>query len=96
MSLLAAHLTDENYEALFEAARHQSKREVERLVASLDPQPAVRPSITSVPVRRSEPVVALLASVAHPEKSVLKLDLANALGGIRAWRGSESAPWRVF
>jgi 5-methylcytosine-specific restriction endonuclease McrA len=59
VTLLAAHLTDENYEALLEAARHRSKREVERLVASLVPQPDIasslrkRPSVPpSTPARR--------------------------------------------
>jgi hypothetical protein len=59
VNLLAAHLTDENHEALMRAASHQSRREVERLVASLDPQPDVASSLRRLPVRRavaSEPV----------------------------------------
>jgi 5-methylcytosine-specific restriction endonuclease McrA len=49
VTLLAAHLTDENHEALLDAARHKSKRDVERLVASLVPQPDIASSLRKVP-----------------------------------------------
>lgn len=49
ISLLAAHLTDENHEALLEAARHKSRRDVERLVASLVPQPDIASSLKRLP-----------------------------------------------
>lgn len=45
VGLLAAHLTNENHEALLEVARHKSKREVEHLVARLHPQPDIPSSI---------------------------------------------------
>jgi 5-methylcytosine-specific restriction endonuclease McrA len=45
IGLLAAHLTDEHHEALLDAARHKSKRDVERLVASLYPQPDISSSV---------------------------------------------------
>ncbi len=45
VSLLASHLTDENHEGLLDAARHKSKREVERLIASLQPQPEIPSSV---------------------------------------------------
>jgi 5-methylcytosine-specific restriction endonuclease McrA len=48
VTLLAGHLTDENHEALINAARHKTKREVEHLVASLDPQPDVDSSLRKV------------------------------------------------
>jgi hypothetical protein len=50
VTLLAAHLTDENHEALLEAARHKSKRDVERLVASLVPQPDIASSLRRLDV----------------------------------------------
>jgi hypothetical protein len=50
VSLLAAHLTDENHEELLSEARHKSKRDVERLVASLDPQPDFAASVRRLPV----------------------------------------------
>jgi 5-methylcytosine-specific restriction endonuclease McrA len=49
VTLLAGHLTDENHEALLEAARHKSKREVERLIASLVPQPDIASSLRKLP-----------------------------------------------
>jgi len=54
VSLLAARLTDENYEALLSAARHKSKRDVERLVASLDAQPDIPSSVRRVTSPRAE------------------------------------------
>jgi 5-methylcytosine-specific restriction endonuclease McrA len=45
VSLLAGHLTDENHAVLLDAARHKSKREVERLVAGVVPQPDVESSL---------------------------------------------------
>jgi 5-methylcytosine-specific restriction endonuclease McrA len=53
VTLLAAHLTDENYDALLAAARHRSKRDIERLVASIDPQPDVATSLRRLPAARS-------------------------------------------
>jgi 5-methylcytosine-specific restriction endonuclease McrA len=49
VTLLAAHLSDENNESLLEAARHQSKRDVERLVAALVPQPDIASSLRRRP-----------------------------------------------
>jgi hypothetical protein len=66
VSLLAAHLTDENHESLLGAASHRSRREVEELVASLVPQPDVASSVRRLPDRgiraapsahRSEPAL---------------------------------------
>jgi hypothetical protein len=49
VGLLAGHLTDENHEALLDGARHKSKRDVERLVACLYPQPDIPSSLRKVP-----------------------------------------------
>jgi hypothetical protein len=45
ISLLAAHLTDENHETLLDVARHASKREIEQLVAGLHAQPDIPSSV---------------------------------------------------
>jgi hypothetical protein len=50
ITLLASHLTDENHEAVLDAARHKSKRDVEQLVAALDPQPDISASIRRQPI----------------------------------------------
>jgi len=49
IGLLAPHLTDETSDALLEAAEHRSKRDVERLIAALHPQPDIPPSIRALP-----------------------------------------------
>jgi hypothetical protein len=49
ISLLAAHLTQDNHESLLDAARHASRRDVERLVASLHAQPDIPASVRRVP-----------------------------------------------
>ena len=46
--LLSDVLTDTNHEELFRAATHKSKREVEAIVAALNPQPDVAASIRKV------------------------------------------------
>jgi 5-methylcytosine-specific restriction endonuclease McrA len=49
VTLLAAHLTADNHEELLDAARHASRRDVERLVASLQAQPDIPASVRRVP-----------------------------------------------
>src|SRR5262245_21644140 len=51
LKLLRKLLTSENHLKLLAAAEHRNKRQVEELVASVAPQPAVKPSIRRVPVR---------------------------------------------
>ena len=45
VTLLGPHLTEENHRNLLEAARHKSRREVEKIVAKLRPKPDVPASI---------------------------------------------------
>lgn len=49
VTLVGPHLTEENHRSLLEAARHQSRREVEHLVARLRPKPDVPTSIRKLP-----------------------------------------------
>jgi len=49
LRLLAPHLTSANVEALMKEAAHQSKHEVELLIARLRPQPAVPSAIRKLP-----------------------------------------------
>ena len=55
--LLAPHLTPDNFLDVLASARHKSKREVELLVASLHPKPAVPESIRRVPVPPGAPLL---------------------------------------
>lgn len=47
--LLAPHLTSANHVELLEAAHHRSKREVEQLVAGLQPKPDAPPVVRKLP-----------------------------------------------
>lgn len=47
--ILAPHLTAENHLVLLEAARHKSKRDVERIVAGLRPLPDVPALVRRLP-----------------------------------------------
>ena len=57
VGLLAPHLTPENHRELLNSARHQSKREVEHVVARLRPQPSVPSTIRKLPSSRPPEVV---------------------------------------
>jgi 5-methylcytosine-specific restriction endonuclease McrA len=56
--ILAPHLTDENADALLDAARCKSTREVEQLIAAAYPQPDIPASVRALPA----PVTSLLES----------------------------------
>jgi hypothetical protein len=69
--LLSRHLTAENHDALFAAARHKSKRELEEIVAALRPQLAVPATVRKLPTSKMlEPAVA-------PDASAVDIPAAN-------------------
>ena len=49
IGLLAPHLDDENCDALIEAARGKSTREVERMIAEIHPQPDIAATVRALP-----------------------------------------------
>jgi hypothetical protein len=49
VTLLAPHLTEENHAELLARARHQSKREIEKLVAEIAPRPDVASRVAVLP-----------------------------------------------
>jgi hypothetical protein len=51
VGLLAPHLTEENHEQLLVSATHKSKRQVEAIVAALQPRPPVPAFVRKLPVR---------------------------------------------
>lgn len=59
ITLLGPHLTRDNYRTLIDAARHQTKREVEHLVAALAPKPATPATIRKLPVPKAVPVAVI-------------------------------------
>ena len=76
VTLLAGHLTDENHEALIDAARHKTKREVEHLVACLDPQPDVCSSVRKV----SSPTAAIGPTSANVQPALARQTSAPEAG----------------
>jgi hypothetical protein len=57
VSLLAPHLTPENHREILDSARHKSKRDVEHLVASLRPLPAVPSMVRKLPSPKPPDIV---------------------------------------
>jgi hypothetical protein len=49
VGILGPHLTDENADALLDAALHKSTRDVERLIAAAYPQPDIPASVRALP-----------------------------------------------
>jgi hypothetical protein len=73
ISLLAAHLTDDNHDALIDAARHASRRDVERLVAGLHAQPDIPASLRRLPSGAGPSVAAALATGGPKAQQVASL-----------------------
>ena len=73
--LLAPHLTQENHQELLSAARHQSKRQIERLVASRFPLPDVRCSLRKLPAPNptSPPLAAVATAPASCQPAIRDL-----------------------
>jgi hypothetical protein len=74
--LLAPHLTEDNRQEVIRSACHKGKRDIELLVASLRPKPAVPSTIRKLPQPRPQPVVVaddrvpgLLMADAHVDES---------------------------
>ena len=83
ISLLAAHLTEENCDSVLEEARHKSKRDVERLVAALHPQPDVPSSVRRLPdlgVVEPRPAAAADPGGLPAPTSAVSLAVARAFG----------------
>lgn len=62
--LLAPHLAAENHRNVLSSAVHKSKRQVEEIVAALNPKPAAPPVIRKLPVRDPAPVRPVPSSTA--------------------------------
>jgi 5-methylcytosine-specific restriction endonuclease McrA len=68
VGLLAAHLTPENHAGLLTEARHKTKREVQVLIATLRPLPAVPSSVRKLPA--AKPIDAITVSPADSARAV--------------------------
>lgn len=65
--LLAPHLTPENHAALLASAMHKSRREVEELLASRFPAPAVASSVRKLPMAGATPTQPTEADSSVPQ-----------------------------
>jgi len=78
--LLAPHLTAENHREVLVSARHKAKAEIERLVASLHPKPAVPAVIRKLPEPRraaqEASVTTPVIPIAQPPELVIALAAA--------------------
>ena len=71
--LLAPHLNQENHADVLREASHKSKREVERIVARLQPQPDVVASVRKLPTARMTPAPGQpIAPQSEPSTSVAR------------------------
>lgn len=73
VSMLAAHLTEENHAALLERARHRTRREIEKLVAEIAPKPDAPSRVVALP-QQTAPislVSAPQAALAEPAPAAL-------------------------
>ena len=61
--LLAPRLTAENHAAVLASAKHKSKREIEELVASLDPKPDAPAVVRKLPALPATGTVSLLSAL---------------------------------
>jgi hypothetical protein len=80
VGLLAPHLTEDVGHSLLEAARFKSKREVERLVAALHPQPDIASSVRALPVRRAVSSAGLADRPTADEQRSMILPAGQATG----------------
>jgi hypothetical protein len=79
VALLARHLTTENHLAVLDEARHKTKRDVELIVARLQPLPDVPAAVRKLPVRQmTQP------EAARPSPLVLETDRANRAADLAA------------
>ena len=94
---LAKHLTSENRDEVLERAAHRSRREIDELVAELEPFPDAPPTIRKLPARRVEvpsgPSSAL-ASIAASGGTVVSPDREPCPGRVEG-PGTELCPDRV-
>jgi hypothetical protein len=66
ITLLAPHLTDDNHRAVLEEAHHLGRRDVERIVARLRPQPDVVSAVRRLPDPPARPAAPGSKAAAQP------------------------------
>jgi hypothetical protein len=74
IGLLKPHLTADNHGELLEAARHKSKRDVEKMIAALRPLPAVPSTVRKVPAPKAVEPAVPVASETAAQASAERID----------------------
>ncbi len=96
IKLLAPVLTTENQEELVAAARHKSKREVEKLVRERFPLPDVATTVRKLPARRSvaaTPTPAVLMEIARGAEPLVFDAERDEMRAAPVWvRAAEACP----
>jgi hypothetical protein len=64
--LLAPHLTVDNHETVLASAHHKRKRDIEQIVAALNPKPAVQTVIRKLPMPAQREAKASVPALASP------------------------------
>ena len=77
VTLLGPHLTEENHRTLLDTARHQSRREVEHIVATLRPKPDLPASTRKLPEPLPEPRVVHSPAEQDAENGEARLESAR-------------------
>jgi hypothetical protein len=85
--LLSPHLTPDNHQAILAEATGMTRRQVDKLVARLSPQPDVAPSIRKLPSPNTAPVTCAVEANGAPGKATALL----ALGAIPVTAQSPTA-----
>jgi hypothetical protein len=76
IGLLAPHLTEENHDALLDAAQKKSTREVQKIVACVNPQPDIPVSVRALAATSTAPAAAVVAPLA-PRRYLLKVTIGE-------------------
>lgn len=80
LAKLAPHLTEKNREALLRQAQHKSKRQIEEIVAALEPRPDAPAVMRKLPVRKEapKPVLQLRPDAVGPSRRELRPDAVES------------------
>ena len=94
VGLLAPHLTSQNHAALLREAHHKSKRDVERMVACLRPQPPVPAMVRKLPSPRPTAMPDVEALAKSPDGGAIPPPMAPAPSAIARAVVAPLAPHR--
>jgi 5-methylcytosine-specific restriction endonuclease McrA len=77
IGLLAPHLTEENHDALLDAAQKKSTREVQKIVACASPQPDIPASVRALAAAPTAPAARPVVAPLAPKRYFLKVTICE-------------------